>query len=88
MDQYSLNLNGSVLPDEISLETDRSLSCCHFTKDDILCIINKLDPNKAQSLKKTSICMLKTCSDSIGRALNLICKASLYRGRFSVETKR
>ena len=64
------------------------LSCYHFTKDDTLCIINKLDPNKACRLKKTSICMLKTRSDSIARPLNLICKTCLYKGRFSVEYKK
>ena len=64
-DQYSPISNGSVLPSELPLRTDSSLSSCHFTKDDILRIINNLEPNKAHGHDEISICMLKICGDSI-----------------------
>ena len=35
------------------------MSFCHFPKDDILRIINNLDPNKAHGHDKVSIRMLK-----------------------------
>ena len=38
-DQCSPISNGSVLPSELPLCADRTLSSCHFTKDDILQII-------------------------------------------------
>ena len=74
-DQCSPISNGSVLPSELPLRTDSSLSSCHFTKDDILQIINNLDPNKAHGHDEISIRMLKICGDSICRPLSIISKA-------------
>ena len=42
-DQCSPISNGNVLPSELPLRTGSSLSSCHFTKDNILRIINNLD---------------------------------------------
>ena len=54
-DQCSPISNGSVLPSELPLRKDSSLSSCHFTKDDILGIINNLDPNKAHGHDEISV---------------------------------
>ena len=58
-DQCSPISNGSVLPSEFPLQTDSTLSTCHFAKEDILQIINNLDPNKAHGHDEISILMLK-----------------------------
>ena len=73
-DQCSPISNGSVLPSELPLRTDSSLSSCHFTKDEILRIINNLDPNKAHGHDEVSIRMLKICGNSICRPLSIIFK--------------
>ena len=62
-DQCSTIWSGPVLPSELPLQTDSTLSSCHFTKDDILQITKNLDTNKAHSYDKVSICMLKICRD-------------------------
>ena len=80
--------NGSVLPSELPLRTDGSLSYCHFTKDDILRIINNLDPNKAHGHDEISIRMLKICGDSICRPLSIIFKTCLRMVIFLLEWKK
>ena len=87
-DQCSPISNGSVLPSELPLRTDSSLSSCHFTKDDILRIINNLDPNKAYDHDEISIRMLKICGDSICRPLSIIFKICLRTGIFPLEWKK
>ena len=87
-DQCSPISNGSVLPSELTLRTDSSLSSCHFTKDDILRIINNLDPNKAYDHDEISIRMLKICADSICRPLSIIFKTCLRTGIFPLEWKK
>ena len=69
--------NGSVLSSEFPLRTDCALSSCHFAKEDILRIINKLDPNKAHGHDEISYRMLKVCGDPICRPLNVIFKLKL-----------
>ena len=63
-DQCSPISNGSVLPSELPLRTDSTLSSYHFTKDDILRIINNLDLNKAHDHDQISICMSKIYGNS------------------------
>ena len=87
-DQCSPISNGSVLPSELSTRTDSSLSSCHFTKDDILRIINNLDPNKAHDHDEISIRMLKICGDSICRPLSIIFKTCLRTDIFPLEWKK
>ena len=87
-DQCSLISNGSVLPSELPLRTDTSLSSYRFTKDDILRIINNLDPNKTHGHDEISIRMLKICGDSIFRPLSIIFKACLRTGIFPLEWKK
>ena len=80
--------NGSVLPSELPLRTDSTLSSCHFKKDDIFRIINNLNPNKAHDYDKVSVGMLKICDDSICRLLNMIFKTCLRTGKFPLEWKK
>ena len=77
--------NGSVLPSELPLRTDNTLSFCHFTKDNILGITNDLDANKAHGHDKISIRTLKICGDSVCRSRNTIFKDLLRTGRFPLE---
>ena len=85
-DQHSPISNGSVLPFELPLCTDSTLSSCHFTKDDILRIINNLNPYKSHD--QISIRMLKICGDSICRFLNIIFKTFFRMGKFPLEWKK
>ena len=87
-EQCSPISNGSVLPSELPLRTDSSLSSFHFTKDDILRIINNLDPNEAHGHDEISIRMLKICGDSICRPLSIIFKTCLRTGIFPLEWKK
>ena len=87
-DQCSPISNGSVLPSELPLRTDSSLSSCHITKDDILRIINNLDPNKAHGHDEISTRMLKICGDSICRPLSIIFKTCLRTGIFPLEWEK
>ena len=88
-DQCSPISNGSVLPSELPLRTDSTLSTCHFAKEDILRIINNLDPNKAHGHDEISIRMLKIPGDSICRPLNIILfKTCLRTGKFPLEWKK
>ena len=87
-DQCSPISSGSVLSFESALQKDSTLSSCHSTKDDVLWIINNLDPNKAHGYDKISIRMLKICGDSICRPLNIIFEICLGTGKFPVEWKK
>ena len=87
-DQCSPISNRSVLPSELPLRTDSSLSSCHFTKDDILRIINNLDPNKDHGHDEFSIRLLKICGDSICKPLSIIFRSCLRTGIFPLEWKK
>ena len=87
-DQCSSISNGSVLPSELPLRTDNTLSTCHFAKEVILQITNNLDPNKAHGHDEISNGMLKICDDSICRPLSIIFETCLHTGKFSLEWKK
>ena len=57
------------LPSELPLRTDNTLFFCKLKKDNILRIINNVDPNKAYDHNKIVIRMLKICGDSNCRTL-------------------
>ena len=48
--------NGSVLPFVLPLRTDNTLYSCHVTKDDILQIINNLDPKLKPIIELVFVC--------------------------------
>ena len=76
-----------MLPSQLTLLTENSLSKCNFFKKDILQIIRNLDSNKAHG-HVISIRMLKVCGDSICKPLELIFKTCLRNGRFPLEWKK
>ena len=80
--------NGSILPSELPLRTDSTLSTCHFAKEGILQIINKLGQSEAHGHDEISIRMSKICGDSVCRPLNIIFKTSLCTGKFPLEWKK
>ena len=70
--QSSLINNNSELPSTLPYKRSERLPSVKITDHDILKIIPKLDPNKAHSHDKISICMIKICSASICKPLKLI----------------
>ena len=75
--QYSLIPNNSILPSELKLLTEHTLTSCDFSEPDILQIINNQDSNKAHGHDMISILMLKLCGEAICRPLNIIFKTYL-----------
>ena len=59
-----------------------------FVNNDILKIIQNLNPNKAHGHDKISIRMLKLCDDSLCRPLELIFKDCLTNGIFPSDWKK
>ena len=74
--------NNSILPSELKLHTEHTLTSCGFSESDILQIINNQDSNKAYGHDMISIRMLKLCGEAICRPLNLIFKTCLNTGKF------
>ena len=68
--------NGSSLPSELLLKTDKFLSNITFFSDDILKIIQNLDSEKAHGHDRISIQMLKICRPSTCKPLEIICLES------------
>ena len=60
-EQSSILLNSSKLPSNLAPRADQSLTSVHFSQDDILKIIQNLNPNKAYGSDKISIRMIKIC---------------------------
>ena len=79
------NLKGRRLPSEFLLQTVNLFTSCHLTKNDILRIINNLDPNKAQDYHKINIYMSKICGNSICRPLKVIFRTYLYIAKPPLE---
>ena len=67
--QCSLIKNGSKLPPRLHFLTDKRLSTVKFINNDILKIIQNLNPNKAHGHDKINIQMLKICGNSLCRPL-------------------
>ena len=86
--QCSLIKNKSKLPLQLYFLTDKRLSMVKFVNNDILKIIQNLNPNKAHGHDKISIRMLKLCDDSLCRPLELIFKDCLTNGIFPSDWKK
>ena len=86
--QCSLIPNNSILPSELKLLTEHTLTSCDFSESDILQIINNQDSNKAHGHDMISIRMLKLCGEAICRPLNIIFKTCLNTGKFPSEWNR
>ena len=72
----------------LSKKTYKLLSAIHFTSDDILQIIIKIDPNKAHGHDMVIIRMIKICDASICKPLKLIFRSCFQNGKFPTEWKK
>ena len=79
--------NGSSLP-EVSFRNEKRISSIVYTSDNILKIINDLNPNKAHGHDNMSIRMIKLCSKSIVRPLKLIFDSAISSGYFPDSWKK
>ena len=71
-----------MLPSELKLLTEHTLTSCDFSETDILQIIDNQDLNKAHGRDMISIRMLKLCDEAICRPLNVIFKMSKTQSSF------
>ena len=74
--------NGSNLPHSLSNTLTIELSSFQFNEQDILKIIRALHVNKAHGCDDISICMIKTCDQSIAKLLSIIYQNCLNTGTF------
>ena len=72
VEQCSLMNNSSKRPLIFLKRTDKFISSISFSSNDIARIIQDLDPNKAHDHDMISIRMLKICSESISKPLEII----------------
>ena len=71
------------LPTDSFKRTNNLLATISSTKDDIAKTIKSLNPNK-----KISIRMLKICSASVLKTLELTIKSCIASGKFPIEWKK
>ena len=74
-EQCSLPKNSSELPKLLLFLTEKRLSNDLISNENIIKIINDLDPNKAHSHEMISIRMLKLCGSSLCRPLSILSHA-------------
>ena len=87
-EQCSILQNSSKLPTNLAPRTDQSLTSVNFSQDDILKIIQNLNPNKAHGPDKISIRMIKICGKSLCKPLEMIFKSCIIKGEFPSEWKK
>ena len=86
--QCTLINSNSTLPVNVQYLTEKRLSSFDFSEDDIMKVIQKLDPNKAHGHDNISIRMIKICGKSICKPLRKIFEECLRTGTFPLEWKR
>ena len=86
--QCSIINNSSELPSNIWKKRDKCISTARFTSDDIATLIQNLYPNKVHGHDMLSICMLKVCSQSICKLLDLIFQSCIKHEEFPTEWKK
>ena len=86
--QWSVLQNSSKLPTNLAPQTDQSLTSINFSQDDILKIIQNLNPNKAHGPDKISIRMIKICGKSLCKPLEMIFKSCIKKGEYPSEWKK
>ena len=84
-DQCSILQNSSKLPTNLAPRTDQSLTSINFFEDDILKIIQNLNPNKVHGPVKISIRMIKIFDNSICKPLEMIFKSCIIKREFPSE---
>ena len=87
-EQCSLPKNNSELPKNLLFLTEKRLSNVQISNENIIKIINNLDPNKAHGHDMISIRMLKLCGPSLCKPLSIIFKSCLSQMKFPVEWKK
>ena len=80
--------NSSELPLNLHYATEKRLNTLSFSNNDTEKIIQNLDPNKAHGHDKISIRMIKICSKSICKPLQLIFSQCIDTCSFPLEWKK
>ena len=75
------------LPTNLASRTDQSLTSINFSQDDILKIIQNLNPNKAHGQDKISICMIKICGKSLCKPLEINFQSCIINGEYPALKK-
>ena len=87
-EQCSLLQSSGKLSTNLVPQTDQSLTPIKFSQDDILKIIQNLNPNKAHCRGKISIHMIKICANSLWKPLETIFESCIIKGEFLSEWKK
>ena len=86
--QCSLLKNKSQIPPHLLPHTNTCLSTVRFSENDILKVIQKLDPSKAHGHNKISIRVLKLSDKPICKPLHMIFTSCLETGVFPIHLKK
>ena len=86
--QCTLINSNSTLPVNVQYLTDKRLPSFDLSEDDIMKVIQKLDPNKAHGQDNISIRMIKICGKSICIPLRKIFEECLRTDIFPLEWKK
>ena len=86
--QCTLINSNSTFPVNVQYLTDKRLSSFDFSEDDIMKVIQKLDPNKAYGQNNISICMIKICGKSICIPLRKIFEECLKTDILPLDWKK
>ena len=84
----SLPTNNSELPKDLLFLTEKRLSHVQISNENIIKIINNLEPNKDHRHDMISIRMSKLCGPSLCEPLSIIFKSCLSRMKFHMEWKK
>ena len=87
-EQCSLPKNNSELPKNFPFLTGKRPSNVQISYENIIKIINDLDPNKAHSHDMISIRMLKLWGPCLCKPLSIILKSCLSQMKFPMEWKK
>ena len=87
-EQCSLPSNNSELPKSILFLTETRLSNVQISNENIIKIINNLDPNKDHGHDMISTRMLKLSGPSLCKPLSIIFKSCLSQMKFPMEWKK
>ena len=87
-EQCNLLKNISTLPNTCSKHTNNISDTITFSKEDIYKIIKNIDTNKAHGHDMISIRMIKLCSISICKPLEIIFQNCLHSGKFPSKWKK
>ena len=83
--QCTLINSNNTLPVTVQYWTDKRRSSFDFSEDDILKVIQKLDPNKSHDHDSISIRMIKICGKSTCKPLRKIFEECSRTGIFPLE---